>query len=230
MAMGVELPQTIFAHGWWLTNDEKMSKSLGNVINPMDMIDKYGVDAFRYYLIAAMSLGQDANFTEKLFNTRYNAELANDLGNLVSRALTMLERFNGGFVPEVSIAEDEASATLRKLCKEAVDTTPVNIDNMKLDTALATIMNAVREANKYWTDQKPWVLAKEGIRAGLCTTVVMNWSFWAIPLESSSTFFPHQSCMPKRTNQSFSAAIASGLDIPLRRARYIACSPTFILR
>ncbi len=162
MAMGVELPQTIFAHGWWLTNDTKMSKSLGNVINPMDMIDKYGVDAFRYYLIAAMSLGQDANFTEQLFNTRYNAELANDLGNLVSRALTMLDRFNSGFVPDVTIAEDEASATLRKLCKEAVDTTPVNIDNMKLDTALATIMNAVREANKYWTDQKPWVLAKEG--------------------------------------------------------------------
>lgn len=162
MAMGVELPQTIFAHGWWLTNDTKMSKSLGNVVNPMDMIDRYGVDAFRYYLIAAMSLGQDANFTEELFAMRYNAELVNDLGNLVSRALTMLSRFNGGTVPAVPAIDDSAADSLKACCQAAVADMPEAIANMKLDSALASVMVAVREANKYWTEQKPWELAKNG--------------------------------------------------------------------
>ena len=160
MAMGVELPQTIFAHGWWLTGNKKMGKSFGNAVNPMDMIDKYGVDAFRYFLIAAMVPGLDASFTEELLALRYNAELVNDLGNLVSRALTMVERFNGGLVPAVSGAEDAESQTLRDACLKAVDAMPKYIDEMKLDSALAETIAAVREANKYWTEQKPWMLAK----------------------------------------------------------------------
>ena len=160
MAMGVELPQTIFAHGWWLTGNKKMGKSNGNAVNPMDMIDKYGVDAFRYFLIAAMVPGIDASFTEELLATRYNAELVNDLGNLVSRALTMVSRFNGGEVPAVSGEEDAESQPLRDACAKAVEAMPKLIDEMKLDSALAETIAAVREANKYWTEQKPWILAK----------------------------------------------------------------------
>ena len=160
MAMGLELPQTIFAHGWWLTGNKKMGKSFGNAINPMDMIDKYGVDAFRYFLIAAMVPGIDASFTEELLATRYNAELVNDLGNFVSRALTMVERFNGGFVPDIPEGEDPESQRLRDVCARAVDAVPKYIDDMKLDSALAETMAVVRDANKYWTEQKPWELAK----------------------------------------------------------------------
>ena len=167
MAMGIDLPMTVFAHGWWLTNNSKMSKSLGNVVNPMDMIDKYGVDAFRYYLIAAMSLGQDANFTEELFANRYNAELANDLGNLISRALTMLSRFNGGKIPAAAPEDDAASANLRALCMKAVKELPVAVDEMHLDAGLAVVMAAVREGNRYWTEQEPWKMAKEGKEAEL---------------------------------------------------------------
>jgi methionyl-tRNA synthetase len=96
-AMGLEMPKSIFAHGWWLIGDSKMSKSVGNVVNPMDMIDKYGVDAFRYFLMAEMSLGQDASFTEEAFITRFNSDLANDLGNLLSRVVKMtIKQFGSG--------------------------------------------------------------------------------------------------------------------------------------
>ena len=172
MAMGLELPQTIFAHGWWLTGNKKMGKSFGNAVNPMDMIDKYGVDAFRYFLIAAMVPGIDASFTEELLATRYNAELVNDLGNFVSRALTMVERFNGGFVPDVPAGNDAESQTLREACARAVESVPKYIDDMKLDSALAETMSVVREANKYWTEQKPWELAKaEGANEKLALVI-----------------------------------------------------------
>lgn len=93
------MPKTIFAHGWWLTGSTKMSKSLGNVINPMDMVDRCGVDAFRYFLMAEMSPGNDANFTEESFVARYNSDLANDLGNLLSRVLKMTLRSTDGVIP-----------------------------------------------------------------------------------------------------------------------------------
>ncbi|MCX6997238.1 MAG: methionine--tRNA ligase, partial [Kiritimatiellaeota bacterium] len=98
-AMNLPLPETIFAHGWWLTGESKMSKSLGNVVNPMDMIERYGVDAFRYFLIAEMAMGQDASFTEEAFVRKFNADLANDLGNLLSRLLNMLGRYTQGKLP-----------------------------------------------------------------------------------------------------------------------------------
>lgn len=160
-AIGIPMPEAIFAHGWWLVGRDKMSKSLGNVVNPMDMSEQYGVDAFRYFLMAEMSLGLDASFTEEGFVLRYNADLANDLGNMTSRVIKMIERNASGMIPENVEATDaekdliEKSLTAAEKMAEAVDT-------MHLDRGLLDVMNAVREGNRYFEQNAPWKLAKEG--------------------------------------------------------------------
>jgi len=164
-AMGVELPKTIFAHGWWLTGRTKMSKSLGNVVNPMEMIDRYGVDAFRYFLVAEMTLGQDASFTEEAFVKRYNSDLANDLGNLASRVLNMIERYCDGKIPAVSASEellDENGPALKAAVQTAVREMNTLVEGMQLDGGLALILRAVREVNVYLQKRAPWSEAKNG--------------------------------------------------------------------
>ena len=162
-AMGLEMPRTIFAHGWWLTGRTKMSKSLGNVVNPMEMIDKYGVDAFRYFLIAEMTLGQDASFTEEAFVKRYNSDLANDLGNTASRVLNMLTRYCDGRLPDA--AEPPAPGTPEAALWEEVGAAAAKvkalIEEMKLDAAVAAVLGAVRRINVYLQEIAPWKLAKE---------------------------------------------------------------------
>jgi methionyl-tRNA synthetase len=169
-AMGLAMPQSIFAHGWWLTGRTKMSKSLGNVVNPMEMIDRYGVDAFRYFLIAEMTLGQDASFTEEAFVKRYNSDLANDLGNVASRVLNMLTRYCEGRVPsvperEVLLASDEGAQTLLEAVEAAVSDAGQLLTDMKLDAAVALVMSAVREINVYLQERAPWSMAKAGRQA-----------------------------------------------------------------
>src|SRR5687767_10959195 len=117
MAAGLPLPKRIVGHGWWMMNDAKMSKSLGNVVRPQSYTKVFGVDAFRYFCLREMTLGHDANYSDGAFVTRYNADLANDLGNLVSRATTMVHRYCGGVVPgATAAAEDPAlSAQLREI-------------------------------------------------------------------------------------------------------------------
>ncbi|MBN2452088.1 MAG: methionine--tRNA ligase [Lentisphaeria bacterium] len=165
-AIGVALPRTVFAHGWWLVGRDKMSKSLGNVVNPMEMADTYGVDAFRYFLMAEMTLGQDAAFTEEAFVNRYNADLANDLGNLASRVLTMVQRSLGGTLPEApapAAAEEElVSAVLA-----AVGHMQSYLTQMQLDRGIAEVLAAVRAGNRYFDRMKPWKLAKQGDGAAL---------------------------------------------------------------
>jgi len=166
-AMGLAMPQSIFAHGWWLTGRTKMSKSLGNVVNPMEMIDRYGVDAFRYFLIAEMTLGQDASFTEEAFIKRYNSDLANDLGNVASRVLNMLTRYCEGRVPSVPerealLASDEGARALLEAVEAAVSDAGRLLTDMKLDAAVALVMSAVREINVYLQERAPWSMAKAG--------------------------------------------------------------------
>jgi methionyl-tRNA synthetase len=164
-AMNVEMPQSIFAHGWWLTGRTKMSKSLGNVVNPMDMIDNDGVDAFRYFLIAEMTLGQDASFTEEAFVKRYNSDLANDLGNVANRVLNMISRYCDDKMPApASTGADFDTALEDGLWKEtvvaSVEMGPM-IDNMKLDSSVAMVLSAVRKINVYLQERAPWSLAKQ---------------------------------------------------------------------
>lgn len=165
-AMGVELPESIFAHGWWLTGRTKMSKSLGNVVNPMEMIDNYGVDAFRYFLIAEMTLGQDASFTEEAFIRRFNSDLANDLGNLTNRVLNMTSRYLDAKLPEVNAAVVEAEGTPEAEVwagvQAAVSEMETAIPKMKLDYAIGQVLAAIRGVNRYLEQKAPWTLGKNG--------------------------------------------------------------------
>ncbi|MCX6984407.1 MAG: methionine--tRNA ligase, partial [Lentisphaerae bacterium] len=161
-AMGIEQPKTIYAHGWWLIGTDKMSKSTGNAVNPMEVAEKYGVDAFRYFLMSEMSLGNDASFSEEIFITRYNSNLANDLGNLLSRVVKMIAKEAGGIIPApVETAQTDCEKELRETVLSAVFEMEPAITGMKLDHGIEQIMNAIRAANRYMEKTAPWKLAKE---------------------------------------------------------------------
>jgi methionyl-tRNA synthetase len=159
-SLGLPLPATVFAHGWWLSGESKMSKSLGNVVDPLDLIEQHGVDALRYYLMSEMILGQDSSFTVDNFVKRYNSDLANDLGNLLNRVSGLLSRYFDSTVPEpgeLTPAEQpiaQAGAVLGGRVAAL-------LQEFKVDNALNEIMNLVRSVNKYMEQQAPWKLAKE---------------------------------------------------------------------
>ncbi len=171
-AMGLPQPQTIFAHGWWLTDNSKMSKSAGNVVNPMAMIEKYGADPFRYFLMAEMTLGQDCNFTEEAFIRRYNADLANDLGNLLSRTAKLINSHCGRKIPAPAAGADgPEEAGLRASAGKTARRLFEHLDAMRLDLALAEVTGMVREANRYLEKRQPWTLAKQNKQDALHTTL-----------------------------------------------------------
>ena len=160
-AIGLPLPKTIFAHGWWLTGNTKMSKSLGNVVNPMEMVTRYGVDAFRYFLLSEMSPGNDANFSEEGFIGRYNSDLANDLGNLLSRVLKMTVRSCDGVIPAAGELNDDDKELLAASA-DAITAMEESLRAMKFDQGLAAVMNSIRAGNRYLEKTAPWTLAKKG--------------------------------------------------------------------
>ena len=164
MSAGIELPKTIFAHGWWLMGDEKMSKSSGNVINPMDLIDDYGVDPVRYYLMREMVLGQDANFTLKSFVNRYNSDLANDFGNLLSRISTLINKNYDGYMPEVSSLGDKEKR-LKSISIELVKKFDNNMSRMSINEAIEETLQFVRSINRYFEHMAPWKLVKEDLKS-----------------------------------------------------------------
>ncbi len=160
MSAGIELPKTIFAHGWWLIEDEKMSKSTGNVINPMDLIHEYGVDPVRYYLMREMVLGQDANFTIKSFINRYNSDLANDFGNLLSRVSTLINKNYDGVIPELSsLSSNEKN--IEESSKKVVQNFDNYMLNMAINDAIEEALQFVRSINKYFEHSAPWKVVKE---------------------------------------------------------------------
>lgn len=169
-ALKVEMPETVFAHGWWLTGKTKMSKSLGNVVDPLAVAERYGADSFRYFLMAEMVLGQDCSFTEEAFIRRYNADLANDLGNLLSRVLKPIKVHYGGKIPAPAGAGQEESK-LREAVLSAAKSMAESIDNMRLDLGLSAVIGAVRECNRYLEIKQPWLLAKQEDKGPLQTVL-----------------------------------------------------------
>ena len=158
-ALDIELPQSLLVHGWWLSSGEKMSKSLGNIVNPLDLAEQFGTDSFRYFLMREMNVGQDSDFSADLFLTRYTSDLGNDLGNLVSRALNMSHRYCDGVVMPQSIEEDEEKQ-LRGAFEEIANDIHSMFDNMQFHTALDKIFTFIRAINRYAEQRAPWKLAK----------------------------------------------------------------------
>lgn len=173
MALDLPLPKKVYGHGWLMLNGDKMSKSKGNVVDPLILSDRYGVDAVRYYLLREIPFGQDGAFSNRAFLGRINGDLANDLGNLVSRTTAMTEKYFGGIVPSPS-AETEFDGSLISEVESLYGKVSAHIDNLLVPEALEDIFAVVRRANKYIDETCPWILAKseEGIEK--LKTVIYN--------------------------------------------------------
>lgn len=159
-AAGIPLYQHLNVHGYWLVNERKMSKSIGNVVRPLDLQQKYGNDAFRYFLMRDMTFGLDASFSEQGIAERINSDLANDLGNLLNRTLGMLTRYREGKVPAAGALE-RIDEELRDTFLALPATFARQFDALQFDQAIEGVMAAVRKANKYISDTTPWQLAKD---------------------------------------------------------------------
>ena len=157
MSANLELPKRIFAHGWWTNEGKKISKSLGNVINPIEIINQYGLDQIRYFVLREITFGNDGDFSISALKSRINADLSNDLGNLCQRSLTMINKHCNSRIPRGNNISDTEKKFLAKLF-DLLPELSLHIDNQEINLYLKKIWDIVAETNKYFNDSKPWEL------------------------------------------------------------------------
>ena len=165
LSAGIKLPETIFAHGWWLNDQSKMSKSVGNVVDPLQLIKSYGVDPVRFYLMKEMVLGQDSNFSIESFIKCYNNDLANDFGNLLSRVSNLINKFyNGILVEGEDLSED--GKIVKGCAIETINNVSKLMDEMKIDDAIDSVFLLIKNVNKFLEVTVPWKVVKTDLKKG----------------------------------------------------------------
>ncbi|MFA6078874.1 MAG: methionine--tRNA ligase [Candidatus Omnitrophota bacterium] len=187
-------PKAVFAHGWWVIKGEKMSKSKGNAVDPFDMINRYGIDPYRYFLLREIAFGLDGSFSEESLISRYNSDLANDLGNLLNRTLTMAEKYFEGKVPDAGeLAPEARNEALKAKAQGLASLLESSIPMFDFTSALSGIWEVIGMANKYIEDSKPWTLAKENKTPELARVIYTLLEVIRITAVSIYSFMPRTS-------------------------------------